>query len=269
MKIGNAILLPTIILLVLLTFSCVTMSQMEKVIIPPDSLQMVVVTTPNWNASSGNMQLFERENVSSSWYLVGKQEKVVVGRKGLGWSHEYARFGLKSIKREGDKKSPAGLFYLSSIFGYASVSKIGDSKMPYLHATKNLVCVDDVNSAFYNRIVDLSTTEKKDWKSHENMRRRDNLYRLGVVVEHNVSPTRKGKGSCIFLHIWRNSHKPTVGCTAMAPKIIKNLISWLDLEKKPILVQLPQVEFEKSNKKWCLPTSIQNQPACQSKRRIR
>jgi len=265
MKTGNAIFLPTIILLRLLTFSCVTIAQIERDIIPPDSLQVVVVTTPNWNASGGIIQLFERENVSSSWHLVGKPEKVVIGRKGLGWNHEYARFGLKPIKKEGDKKSPAGLFYLRSIFGYASKSKMGNLKMPYLHATKTLVCVDDVNSAFYNRIVDSSTIEKRNWKSHENMKRHDNLYRLGVVVDHNVFPTRRGKGSCIFLHLWRNSHKPTVGCTAMAPKIMKNLISWLELEKKPILVQLPRAEFEKSNQNWCLPTLIQNKPACQSK----
>ncbi len=265
MKTRKVIFLLTI-MLVLLIFSRVTVGQIEKGILPPDSLQLVVVTTPNLNASGGIIQLFERENAVASWHLVAKPEKVVIGRKGLGWSQNMQRvLGYKKpLKKEGDKKTPAGFFYLSAIFGYASASRMGDLKMPYRRATHTLVCVDDVNSAYYNRIVDLSTIAKKDWKSHENMKRNDDLYRLGVVVDYNIFPTIKGNGSCIFLHNWRSSHKPTIGCTAMAPKVMKKLVSWLELEKKPILVQLPQAEFENINKNWCLSTTFnKNKSGCQ------
>lgn len=249
----------------LLTWTRVTAGQIEMGILPADSLQLVVVTTPNLNASAGIIQLFERESALTSWHLVAKPEKAVIGRKGFAWSQNTPRVlgDKKPLKKEGDKKTPAGFFYLSAIFGDASASRMGDLKMPYLRATHTLVCVDDVNSTYYNQIVDSSTVAKKDWKSHENMKRNDNLYRLGVVIDYNIFPTIKGNGSCIFLHIWRSSHSPTIGCTATAPKVMNKLVSWLELEKKPILVQLPQAEFEKINRNWCLSTTNKNQSGCQ------
>jgi L,D-peptidoglycan transpeptidase YkuD (ErfK/YbiS/YcfS/YnhG family) len=265
MKTRKLIFLLTI-MQVLLTFTRVTVGQIERGILPANSLQLVVVTTPNLNASAGIIQLFERENAGASWHLVAKPETVVIGRKGLAWSQNTQRVlgDKKPLKKEGDKKTPAGFFYLSAVFGDASASRMGDLKMPYLRATNTLVCVDDVNSTYYNQIVDSSSIAKKDWKSHENMKRNDNLYRLGVVIDYNMFPTIKGNGSCIFLHIWRSSHSPTIGCTAMAPKVMKKLVSWLELEKKPILVQLPQTEFEKINQNWCLSTKFnKNQSDCQ------
>ena len=266
MKTKNVISLPTLILSLIVICSDVIAGQIEKLILPDDSLQTVVVTIPNLNASTGTIELFERESPFVPWQVVGQSEKIVIGKNGLAWApHLYVSGYKVPLKQEGDKKTPAGLFYLNSVFGYAPASKMMHLKMPYLHATENKVCIDDINSRFYNNIVDLSVVRNKDWKSYEKMRRHDDLYRLGVVVDYNTSPTIKGNGSCIFLHIWRGSQKLTAGCTAMATKVMKKLVSWLEIEKKPILIQLPQKEFERMNKNWCLPATDLNKQICQGK----
>ncbi len=131
---------------------------------------------------------------------------VVVGKNGLGWGAgvapgcRTARQRADPIKKEGDGKSPAGIFRLSTAFGYAAQEPPA-WKMPYLSLTPSVECVDDARSKFYNRVLDRATVAP-DWSSSEQMLRPDGLYRWGLVVDHNAEPVTAGAGSCIFLHIW-------------------------------------------------------------------
>jgi D-alanyl-D-alanine dipeptidase len=84
------------------------------------------------------------------------------------------------------------------------------------------------------------------------MRRADNLYRWGIVVDHNTPPV-PGAGSCIFLHVWRGPESATNGCTAMAEHDLQSLITWLDPQANPVLVQLPVEELECLRTDWQLP----------------
>ena len=93
---------------------------------------------------------------------------------------------------------------------------------------------------------------KVDWHSSEQMRRDDVLYQWGVVVEHNPAAI-PGAGSCIFLHIWRNSAAPTAGCTAMAESDLVRLLRWLDPAQHPILVQMPGEVYQSIRTKYDLP----------------
>ncbi|WP_306108874.1 L,D-transpeptidase family protein [Pseudomonas sp. ANT_H12B] len=92
----------------------------------------------------------------------------------------------------------------------------------------------------------------KDWNSSEQMHRKDEVYRQGIVVEHNTPAAAKG-GSCIFMHIWRSNSTPTDGCTAMDPQNIKHLLDWLDPQKNPLLVQMPVAQYELYKERWKLP----------------
>ncbi|OQW95545.1 MAG: hypothetical protein BWK79_02105 [Beggiatoa sp. IS2] len=211
--------------------------------LPHDSLQMMVVTTQNWDRFEGEMQLFARETLSASWQTVSSPEKVVTGKNGLGWDYDGLLSGMTGpVKQEGDGKAPAGIFYLGTVFGDAPALPF--LKMPYLQISDSLVCVDDTHSKYYNCLVNLSqwTESEHDWNSDEKMKRTDALYQWGVVVNHNISPTVPGRGSCIFLHLWRDSSTPTAGCTAMSLPVMERLLAWLDINKKPILVQLPRTE---------------------------
>ena len=62
---------------------------------------------------------------------------------------------------------------------------------------------------------------------------------FGLVIQHNVAPVVKGKGSAIFLHVWRAPGVPTEGCTAMAKNDLLTLIRWLKPAKFPHLIQVP------------------------------
>ena len=216
--------------------------------------QLIIVTTMGWNSIRGEMERFERTSFGEPWQAIGDKIPVVVGRNGMAWGkglHGEIPGGV-AMKKEGDGRSPAGIFALSSAFGYAEQSKIGALGLPYVQAVSTLECVDDVKSAHYNQILDRKSIRNPDWKSSEQMRRQDDLYRLGVVVDHNAK-REAGCGSCIFLHIWDGAGKGTAGCTAMEAAKMEEVLRWLDGKKNPILVQLPQTERRSLQKVWDLP----------------
>src|SRR2546423_10276111 len=110
------------------------------------STQVVVVTTPDWNAAEGALQRFERADPQKKWKPVGEAFSVVVGKNGLGWgsgvmSTDKVRTASDPVKKEGDSKAPAGIFLLSSAFGYAP-QKQPRWKMPYTPLTQSVECVD-------------------------------------------------------------------------------------------------------------------------------
>jgi len=201
------------------------------------------------------MFLFERNDPDHPWHPAVKDFPVVVGRSGLGWGRGVnAPVNLPGpVKHEGDGKSPAGIFRLSSAFGLAAPSKMKSVHLPYVQLTGSIECVDDVKSTNYNAIVDRAKFATADWSSSEKMRDVGERYRLGVVVDHNTDPRENGGGSCIFLHIWLGAKTGTSGCTAMAGGKMESLLSWLDPSAHPLLVQLPEAEYKKLQTAWSLP----------------
>ena len=221
------------------------------------STEIVVVTTASWNSPQGTLRRYERELPGNPWKAVGQPVTVMVGKTGLAWGTGVINPPSPDtgdpVKKEGDGKGPAGVFRLSKAFGYAPQEQAG-WKMPYLSLTASIECVDDEKSKFYNTIVNTSAVSS-DWGSHENekMRRSDDLYRWGILVDHNANPPVPGGGSCIFMHIWRGPGQPTVGCTAMQEADLELLLRWLDPERKPLLVQLPAAQYQKMRHRWNLP----------------
>jgi len=198
----------------------------------PDTKQLIVVTTKNWSVPVGMLQRYEKED--NAWHKVGKAISVKLGRNGLGWGrglHSIPK-DAKYIKKEGNGKAPAGIFTLKQAFGYQPF--VVEYPYEVYRATDH--CVDDVNSKFYNKIVD-STKVKTDYKSFEHMKFPKDYYKYGIVVNHNhidEAGAIPGAGSCIFIHIKKI---PTAGCTVMKEEEIKEIIKWLDADKEPLLVQ--------------------------------
>ena len=54
--------------------------------------------------------------------------------------------------------------------------------------------------------------------SHERMLRADNLYDACIVLDWNIRPRRRGRGSAIFFHLARPGFTPTQGCVAVTPR---------------------------------------------------
>jgi zinc D-Ala-D-Ala dipeptidase len=240
--------------------SCILLASMSilsaKASVMQHCRQCVVVTTDSWSATGGTMSLFDRESVLTEWRLRKSGIQVVVGRAGMAWGNgfHHTSFLGADMKREGDKRAPAGIFILRGVFGYAPNA---ETKMSYLQVTPNTLCVDDPQSSRYNQLIDKRKINKHDWRSAEEMRRHDDLYKWGVIVDHNIgdhnSGPRAGEGSCIFLHVWRGPSEPTVGCTAMAERDMVDLIHWLDPTRAPLLVQLPRKVYAEVRDKWNLP----------------
>ncbi|HEY3973422.1 MAG TPA: hypothetical protein VGM18_10480 [Candidatus Sulfotelmatobacter sp.] len=228
------------------------------------STQMAVVTTADWNAVEGWLQRYDRAIPGAAWVPVGEPISVVVGKHGLGWgvgvvAIDYPKIRDMSdpVKKEGDGTAPAGVFALGTSFGYATEPLLG-SKMPYLHLTASIECVDDPNSKYYNRVIDRSAVSP-DWNSSEHMRSIGE-YRWGIVIDHNgivtdvkSHPPVPGAGSCVFLHIWRGPGQGTAGCTAMPQIDLETLLTWLDPKRKPLLLQLPEAEYARLVNRWKLP----------------
>lgn len=218
------------------------------------SRQCLVVLTNDWASTSGEMRAFERAETAGSWKQRGPAIAVVSGKKGLGQGRGLIRLDLGGgpQKKEGDNRAPAGIFRLSSAFGYAPANSAAWIKLPYLALSRQIEGIDDPNSRYYNKLVDRSALRKIDWRSSEKMLRDDNRYKWGVVVDHNPSAI-PGAGSCIFLHVWMNSSTLTTGCTAMAEGDLVRLLRWIDPSRGPILAQMPRANYHAIRARYGLP----------------
>jgi len=247
--------------ILLLIFSANLFAQV-KIVTPPkpvitfsESLQAIVITSKNWSAEQGEAQTFERENIKSKWKAVGKSFPVVIGKNGMAWSDALNDLpsgtgSMFLMKTEGDGKSPAGIFSLTSAFG--TIEKNDRIKLPYTKLEQWTECVDDVKSSHYNQLVNRMQVGNFDWKSSEKMLEIRPQYDLGVFVEHNAKK-QSGAGSCIFLHIWKDAESGTAGCTAMARQNMETILYWLEAKKNPVLIQLPSEDYNKLQTSWKLP----------------
>ena len=215
-----------------------------------DCSQLIIVVTASWNAHQGELYLFERENVS--WKLVEHTIPVVVGESGMAWGLGLHPTVQGNQKREGDLKSPAGIFSLGPAFGH----QMPALKVDYLPLKRSLEAIDDPRSRYYNQIVDTTDILDPDWQSSEKMGEIA-LYDLGLVIQHNLPHPHAGAGSAIFMHIWRDQESGTAGCTAMNRNHLLRLLEWLDRDKNPRLVQLPREVYQEVHEAWCLPEAIQ------------
>lgn len=219
-----------------------------------DANQLVLVTTADWDATTGELRRFERDG--TGWHEVGEAAPISVGRTGTAWG-----IGLNAarsdgpVKREGDGKAPAGVFAIGTAFGYAGEANTG---LGYKGMGSNDWCIDVPDSGFYNQIVDRSVAKGKGLGlSTEPMRRDlhengDQRYRQGFVIRHNTGNTPYA-GSCIFAHLWGSPGQATAGCTAMAPETMQPLLAWLDRSRKPVFVLLPKAQYAALKHDWQLP----------------
>jgi L,D-peptidoglycan transpeptidase YkuD (ErfK/YbiS/YcfS/YnhG family) len=223
--------------------------------LPDATRQLVVVVASDWNARTGRLQTFVRDG--SGWAPAADAFDVVLGRSGSAWGDGLLAPPPDAAprKREGDGRSPAGVFRIGPAFGYAAHV---DSALPYLPMQADSYCIDVPDSPLYTRIVDARTVGADAVAgSSEPMRRDlhhdgDPIYREGFVIEHNAAAV-PGHGSCIFAHLWRGPASSTAGCTAMAPERMQRLLAWLDPKAAPLFVLLPRAEYQRLQARWALP----------------
>jgi len=193
-------------------------SNMDPRLTPTGSAQVLAVAQPR--PGSVETVLWALQQTPQGWRTVLGPIAVNIGRAGI------ADFDKK---QEGDGMTPRGVYPLKLVFGYAASV---DSRMPYRQATTEDFWIDETSSPRYNQWVQGIPTKE----SHEKMRRDDHLYRLGVVVGYNTDPVVAGRGSAIFLHIWKGPGQATAGCVAMAENDLERIVAWLDPGQKPQII---------------------------------
>lgn len=225
-------------LILVALFAC---SRARAGVIPQDASVVVVATIDDWTSTKATLQVWKRSG--SAWARSGDAWSGVIGR-GAAWGIGLHPSGEPGpTKKEGDGRSPAGVFAINAAYGYATSAKSG---LPYTAMTPALRCVDDPKSKSYGKLVD----GPGDWASAEVMKRDDALYTWVVDLAHNPAHVA-GAGSCIFLHVWSGPDSSTVGCTAMPEDKLRALLPVLDAHA--VFVLLPKSVYAKLAKPWQLP----------------
>lgn len=129
--------------------------------------------------------------------------------------------GCDTDKREGDGKTPVGVFAIRRGFGLATPPQVG---IAYTQLHGGEQWVDDVASAHYNQWVTKDTTPV-DWTSAEDLTLETVAYQYVAVIEYNTSNIVKGGGSAIFLHCSKG--RPTAGCISVSEEAMIKILGML------------------------------------------
>jgi len=137
--------------------------------------------------------------------------------------------GVTQFKKEGDLKTPKGIFKIENLYYRKDRIKKPNTKLKCIVIKKNMGWCDDVKSNKYNQLIKVN-----NGISHEKLYRRDYKYDLFIPIKYNFIKPKRGKGSCIFLHLTKNYH-PTSGCIALSKK---NFLIMLKLIEKKTKIKI-------------------------------
>lgn len=132
------------------------------------------------------------------------------------------RGGISSNKREGDGATPLARMRILSGYVRRTTNTATRSRLALSPISAELGWCEVPDDRNYNRPVRLPYAA-----SHENMLREDTLYDYCLVLDWNISPRRRGRGSAIFFHLARPGLTPTQGCVAVTMAVMKRLLPHL------------------------------------------
>ncbi len=135
--------------------------------------------------------------------------------------------GLTSQKKEGDFKTPRGIFKFDSLYYRKDRIKKPKTKLKIIKINQRMGWSNDVrHPKLYNKLIKRNKKIK-----HEKMFRKDNKYDLVIPIKYNYNKIKVGKGSAIFLHLTKN-YKPTAGCIALKKSDFLILLRFIDQNSK-------------------------------------
>ena len=86
---------------------------------------------------------------------------------------------------------------------------------------------DDPKSSNYNKLVKLPFAY-----NHEKLFKSENIYDIILVLNYNMNPIKKNKGSAIFIHIAKKDFKKTQGCVAIKKTSLIKLVKEINPDTK-------------------------------------
>ena len=157
----------------------------------------------------------------SKKYLTYQNNKVkcAIGKKGIG-----------KKQKEGDQITPRGTFRIKNILYRKDKINYFRSVIKKTPIKKNMGWCDDPKSKDYNKLIKYPFNYKS-----EKLYRSNNIYDIILVLNFNMHPIKKNKGSAIFIHISNNKYSPTQGCIAIKKKEFIKLIKFINKKTKIII----------------------------------
>ncbi len=189
----------------------------EQLLTKVDSEQVLLVKVKDDSDLYATITFYEKND--GQWITILDHEKATVGKNGI------------DKVAEGDIKTPTGIFTLGSAFGY---EKNIETSYPFLELLPTHHWVDDVQSIYYNQLVNYQVGNYIEFNSSEQLITFD-VYEYGLFIDYNLTNI-KGIGSAIFLHVFRSENSPTGGCVAISKENLQLVISELSLQKNPIII---------------------------------
>ena len=127
--------------------------------------------------------------------------------------------GISYKKKEGDNKTPKGNFKFEYILYRRDRILNIKTSLKKKTIKKNMGWCDDPNSKDYNHLIRLPSKY-----SSEKLWLKENIYDIILIINYNLNPTIKYKGSAIFLHVAKKKYQSTRGCLAINKKDMRLLI---------------------------------------------
>ncbi len=174
----------------------------------------------------GNEITMKLKELHDEWITVKEIKPVYIGKE-----------GVTNNKHEGDMKTPLGTFKLGPAFGFENINK----NYPFIKITENSYFVDDPESDFYNKWVEVNgnlnseysyilNSDEITWNSAEKLSDYPNNYEFGMIIEYNM-PAIPNNGSAVFLHVKGKDY--TAGCIAVNREDMMDILNWVDKNKDP------------------------------------
>ena len=175
------------------------------------AVQLITVVARTRSSTQGAFRLWEKRR--GCW------------RQAAGpWTAWLGGNGTSPVKREGDRRTPSGIFgFLRTMYGIAQSPGVR-------YAYRRVVCgdwwVEDPASPFYNRFRHVRCGATPPFRTtSEDLSRSPTAYRHLAVIDYNTSPVVPGRGSGIFLHV--STGRPTLGCVSLPRPQLVAALRWL------------------------------------------
>ena len=138
--------------------------------------------------------------------------------------------GLSFKKKEGDNKTPKGVFRLENLYYRKDRVKKPQTALNCVKINNDMGWCNDINyPKKYNKLFKI---DKKI--NHEKLKRIDCKYDLLIPIKYNFHKPVPGMGSCIFIHLTKN-YNPTAGCIGIKKK---DFLVMLKLIKKNTIIKI-------------------------------
>ena len=149
--------------------------------------------------------------------------KIIIKKKFLIFSNykiksAIGKRGIRVKKKEGDFITPKGSFKILKILYRKDRIKNFNTKIKKIPLKRNMGWCNDPRSKRYNKLISFPFNY-----SAEKLYKKNNTYDIILVLNYNMNPVRKNKGSAIFIHVAKRDYSKTEGCIAISKKNLKNI----------------------------------------------